>query len=568
MQEMSLSMIRLSCLLVACSTIPPLVSATATTSQSPTIQLDDGTFTGFSDGTSNAFLNIPFAQPPIGDLRFRRPVKNKPYSGLYNATAFGPICPQQAAGYTFPSTLEPNVTQLLQEFFAAQPNTTLPSAEDCLSVNVWTPADAKPGSRLPIVFWIPGGGFEIGGSPGFDGAAIVNKSVEIDMPVIYVSMNYRVNAFGFIGGKEVKEAGVSNLGLHDQRQALRWVQKYIHHFGGDPKRVILMGESAGAVCVAYQMLGYRGDTEGLFHGAFMGSGSPLPAADVSSAQKYYDMLVVGTNCTGANDTLQCLREVPYDELLNAINQTPGVFGYQSLNIAWMPWTDGDLLAEEPFRQVSKGEVAHIPFISGNCDDEGTLFGLSTLNLSTDAQVYKYLSTNYFPHANQFAVEKLMSLYPSDPADGCPFNTSTQFALTPQYKRMSAFSGDFGFHGPRRFLMREISDKQSSWAYLTKRFKAAGSFTGARHGTDLNILYGGGDLSEYLVNFINHLDPNGASPSLTQWPKYDTESQVILTLLDDDTPSPQPTTKVLAKDDYREESIAFLVELLAENPIGA
>jgi acetylcholinesterase len=141
------------------------------------------------------------------------------------------------------------------------------------------------------------------------------------------------------------------------------------------------GQSAGAISVSLQMLTNGGNTEGLFRAAFMQSGSPIPVGDITRGQPYYDFLVEHTNCTGSSDTLACLRAAPYDQLQAAIDSTPSLFSYQSLALAWGPRADGYFLTDDPQKLVQQGQVARIPFVSGECDDEGTLFSLSQVNVT-------------------------------------------------------------------------------------------------------------------------------------------------------------------------------------------
>ncbi|KAG6850679.1 hypothetical protein C0991_010169, partial [Blastosporella zonata] len=137
-----------------------------------------------------------------------------------------------------------------------------------------------------------------------------------------------LSGFGFLASKEVHEAGVGNLGLQDQREALRWVQKYISSFGGDPSKVTIWGDSAGAISVSMHMLTNDGDAEGLFRAAFMQSGSFIPVGGFENGQRYYDKIVSESGCSSSEDTLECLREVPYEALKKAIDKSPGVFAYQ------------------------------------------------------------------------------------------------------------------------------------------------------------------------------------------------------------------------------------------------
>ncbi|KAH8079814.1 Alpha/Beta hydrolase protein [Cristinia sonorae] len=521
----------------------------------PTVSLDQGTFTGASDGFVNRFLGIPFAKPPVGDLRFRLPVASDPYTGPHSAANFGAACPQQ----DFKLPLTPGLAAEAVDFIV---NTfyglITPDAEDCLSINVWTPTGVKAGANLPVAVWMFGGGFEIGGTNIYNGGAIVKRSIDLKEPVVYVSMNYRVSAFGFLGSKEVKAAGVGNLGLQDQRLALRWVQKYITAFGGDPTKVTIWGESAGAISVALHMVTNGGNTEGLFRGAFMQSGSPIPIGDISHGQKFYDALVSQVGCSGASDTLQCLRQAPYKKLKDAVDASPGIFSPQSLALAWAPRVDGVFLKDTPQNLVLQGSVANVPFVTGDCDDEGTLFALSSLNVTTESQLRNYLSQNFVTGISQSDLDKLLQLYPGDITKGSPFDTSILNALTPQFKRIAAILGDLVFQGPRRFFLQQRSGQQNTWSFLSKRLKLLPGL-GSGHATDLLNVYGGGDLADYVINFVNRLDPNGPGGNLN-WPKYDTASAKLLTLQDGFNP------QVITQDNFRKDAIDFAVKLGLDNPL--
>ncbi|KAI0718159.1 carotenoid ester lipase precursor [Cerioporus squamosus] len=484
---------------------------------SPTVQLDQGTFVGTSNGVANKFLGIPFGKAPVGDLRFNLPVAVDPYNGTHTATSYGPACPQQAFDFPELSGLaEDTVDFIVNSIFQI----IEPSAEDCLSVNVVVPAGTKPDAKLPVAVV---SGFELGGTSMYDGGVIVKRSIELGEPVVYVSMNYR---------KEVKDAGVGNLGLQDQRLALRWVQKYISAFGEIRRR---WGESAGAISVALQMLTNGGNTEGLFRGGSCNPGD-------------YDRLVAETGCSGAADTLQCLRQVPFQTLKAAVDKSPGIFSPQSLKLTWLPRADGKFLPDAPQKLVQQGSVASIPFVTGDCDDEGTLFSLSTLNITTEAGLRDYIVSNYIPDISQSDLDQLLKVYPADITQGSPFNTSIANALTPEFKRLAAMQGDLVFQAPRRFFLQNRSSKQSTWSFCS-------SALGSAHGTDILNVYGGGDMTDYLVNFVNNLDPNGKTG--ISWPKYTTASPKLLTFLDGVTPL------TITNDDYRVDAFNLVTKLSLE-----
>ncbi|KIM47457.1 hypothetical protein M413DRAFT_62494 [Hebeloma cylindrosporum] len=529
-------------------------------SSPPTVTLDSATLTGLNENGLSKFLGIPFAQPPVGNLRFSLPQAVTSYNGSLNGTSYGASCPQQAV--KFPVSLSGDFRlayPLIHRILSNSSNTTtIPESEDCLTINVIKPANVSADAKLPVLVWIFGGGFERGNAEGYDeqGMRLVNRSIELGEPVIYAAMNYRVSAFGFLASQEVQQAGVGNAGLVDQRVALQWVQKYINLFGGDNTKVTLWGQSAGAISVSLQMLAYGGNSSDLFRGAFMQSGSPIPIGNLTGGQAYYDSLVDQTNCTTSNDTLSCLRQAPYDALKAAVDNTPNYFNYTALALAWSPRADGVFLQDNPQRLVEQGKVMNISLVSGDVDDEGTLFSLSSLNVTTEAEFREYISTTFVPGANQSTLEPLWSYYPSDPSDGSPFNTSDFNAITRQYKRVSAFQGDVVFEAPRRFFLENLSGKQKLWSYLSRKLKFT-PVIGSFHGSDLAINL----LDDYLVRFTNSLDPNNyTNTSIVVWPEYTTASPQLYTFPRRDVP---PN---ITMDDYRLEPMRFLMNLSLAYPL--
>ncbi|KAJ3905545.1 Alpha/Beta hydrolase protein [Lentinula edodes] len=520
----------------------------------PTVTLDSAVVTGVTSGNTQEFLGIPFAQPPTGPLRFNLPQPVPSYNASFSATAMGPACPQQTIDL-------PILTGLAAETIDFIVNSiygfVFPDDEDCLTINVIKPASATTSSKLPVLVWIFGGGFELGGPQMYDGTSIVERSIELDEPVIYVSMNYRVTAFGFLSSQEVKDAGVGNLGLQDQREAFRWVQKYIGAFGGDPTKVTIWGESAGAISASLHMVSNGGNTEGLFRAAFMQSGSPIPVGDITDGQAYYDTLVEATGCSESSDTLDCLRGVDYTVLKAAVDASPGIFAYQSLNLAWLPRADGVFLTDDPQKLVQQGQVSAIPIVSGDCDDEGTLFSLASLNVTTQSDIATYVQTIFLPNISDSDLAELLTEYPADITEGSPFDTGILNAITPEFKRIAAFQGDAVFQAPRRFFLQSLSGKQPIWSFINKRLKDL-PVLGSAHGTDILNVYGGGDMADYLIRFAATLDPNGNTG--IEWPQYTTGSPNMLQFNDGLIPL------TLSLDNYRESAMSFTTQLTLTNPV--
>ncbi|KAF8129906.1 Alpha/Beta hydrolase protein [Boletus edulis] len=535
----------------------------------PVVTLDYGTFQGFnSAGDTESYLGLPFAQPPVGQLRFNNPVPPQPFLEVRNATWFGNACPQQLTSTTF--TDYPGLISVLQYIEEFLPTTLVNASEDCLYLNVVKPAGVCAGANLPVVVWIYGGAFESGDASGYNGTQIVSRSMELKTPAIYVSFNYRLNAFGFLGGKEVQTAGLGNFGLYDQRFALQWVQKYIYLFGGNPQQVIISGQSAGAISALLQMVAYDGQSDGLFHGAVMVSGSVLPSFDITfpRAQGIYDFLVAQTNCSIASDTLDCLRQAPYESIYNAVLQTPSIFSYQAGNISWGPLVDGVFLRQSIRESLSQGKYLQVPAILGDVDDEGTLFSLTNLNVTTNDEFMEYLQSNFLVGVPQQEIQKVGMVYEEDPTLGSPYGVGTNDTLTPEYKRIASFQGDFYFQAPRRYALQYLSPTQDVWSYLWKRNKNIPTL-GSFHGSDLQVFYditGNTDWvgTDALVNFAYTLNPNvppngypfGAAQSLLAniyWPQYHPNNPQLLTFDD-------PDVLTLTNDTYRAEQCKVLNQI--------
>lgn len=230
-----------------------LSSRQTTNGSSPTVELQNGTYYGQLNTKyeQDIFLGIPYAQPPVGNLRFQSPRPlNTSWDDERNATEYSPQC----FGYG-------SDTWVLGNYVS----------EDCLTINVVRPHGVPEDAKLPVAVWIHGGGLTTGGSsdPRYNLSFIVEQSVKMRTPIIATSINYRLHAWGFLFSSEVEEAGAANLGFRDQRLGLHWVQENIAAFGGDPETVTIWGESAGARSVATQLLAYGGRDDGLFKAAIL-----------------------------------------------------------------------------------------------------------------------------------------------------------------------------------------------------------------------------------------------------------------------------------------------------------
>lgn len=234
------------------------------TTPSATIEGSALPFIGSAGGFVENFKGIPFAQPPVGNNRLRPPVPLDPSQpmGSVDATTLLPKqCPQFLLGEDIQIPNVPGVATDVLETIVDSPllkNNIIGGQEDCLTINVQRPAGTKEGDKLPVMLWIFGGGFELGSTAMYDGSNVVARSVELGKPVVFAAVNYRVGGFGFLAGKEILAEGSANLGLLDQRLGMQWVADNIAAFGGDPDKVTLWGESAGAISIFDQLIANNG----------------------------------------------------------------------------------------------------------------------------------------------------------------------------------------------------------------------------------------------------------------------------------------------------------------------
>ncbi|CAI6332262.1 unnamed protein product [Periconia digitata] len=499
-----------------------------------------------------SFNGIPFAQPPTGSLRLKPPQPLTSALGNVDGTKIPKACPQfffSIDGSNFPT----NVLGQILNLPILQVATN--AGEDCLTINVQRPAGTKPDAKLPVLFWIFGGGFELGSTQMYDGTSLVRESVENGKPIIFVAVNYRVGGFGFLPGKEILQDGSSNLGLLDQRRGLEWVAENIAAFGGDPDKVTIWGESAGSISVLDQMAMYDGDNtykgKPLFRGAMMNSGSIVPAAPVdgTKGQTVYNMVVEKAGCSSSPDTLACLRSVSYTTYLNAVNSVPGLLSYSSVSLSYLPRPDGKILTASPDALVAAGKYAKVPFIVGDQEDEGTLFGLFTPNLTTTADVTDYLATVFFPDAPKTTLASLVASYSTITEYGSPFRTSLLNNWYPQFKRVSALIGDITFTLTRRIFLetaQAVNPDVPSWSYLSV-YNYGTPILGTFHGSDILQVFNGilpnnarASIRGYYYSFIHDLDPNKGS-NLPEWPRWST-SQELMTF--------GANSNSLQKDDFR------------------
>jgi triacylglycerol lipase len=467
-----------------------------------TIASPAATIVGKTSLGVDVFNAIPFAKPPTGPLRLKPPQPLTDALGTVDATAFPKACPQ----FFFSTNDDDWPISVLGDLTNHPLFQTITNAgEDCLTLDIRRPAGTTADDKLPVLVWIFGGAFELGGTAMYEATPLVKSSVSLDMPIIHVAMNYRVGGFGFLPGKEILADGAGNLGLLDQRLALEWVADNIAAFGGDPEKVTIWGESAGAISVFDQMILYDGDNtykgKKLFRGAIMNSGGIVPADPVDSAkgQAVYDTVVSEAGCSSAPDTLECLRDLDYDTFLDAANSVPGVLSYHSVALSYLPRPDGTALTDSPDVLAKTGRYARVPFINGNMEDEGTIFALFQANITTKQGVADYLSRYFFHGATLDQMEELVATYPDVTTHGSPFRTGLLNNWYPQFKRIAAILGDLTFTLTRRVLFQTVEDltpEVPSWSYLAS-WNYLTPVLGSFHG---------GDILQVVVPFLRNICP--------------------------------------------------------------
>ncbi|HKT46507.1 MAG TPA: carboxylesterase family protein [Candidatus Acidoferrales bacterium] len=463
---------------------------------------------GVVEGTTAApgvrvFRGVPFAAPPVGDLRWKAPQPVKPWTGVRKAVDFGSRCAQA-----------PIYSDMI-----FRDNPSQPMSEDCLYLNVWTPAKSS-NDKLPVMVWYYGGGFQAGSSsePRYDGENFAKKGI------IVVSANYRLGVFGFFSHPELtKESGHNasgNYGLMDQIAALEWVKRNIAAFGGDPAKVTIAGESAGSLSVSALMASPL--AKGLFRGAigesgafFSTKGGSLAMHPVSETEQVGEKLMT---LAGAKSLAE-LRAKSSAELLAAVaKDSPFRF--------W-PNIDGYVLPEDVAAIFAAGQQSHVPLLAGWNHDEASFGVVLAKEPLTSQRFSDQLHKQYGEQSAEVA-----KLYP---------------ASTNADARRSAIdlaSDLFLVYSTWQWLDTQHKTGQSAvYRYSFDRTPPAGPAQkidgvnaaefGARHACELEYVFGAlksqpnpwqpadfkisDAISSYWANFVKALDPNG--PGLPHWPAY-------------------------------------------------
>ncbi|UKZ63443.1 uncharacterized protein TrAtP1_004673 [Trichoderma atroviride] len=355
------------------------------------------TYQGIHRNGVEAFLNVPYGQDTGDYWRFKPPRPHIPVPGsMVKADSYGPACPQPLGSWMVPLSLT-NITAI---------------SEDCLNLNIVRPRATEANASLPVMVYIHGGSFwagsnsEITTSP--DG--LVLESVKNKLPVIHVSMNYRLGVFGFAQTSALRETGSENAGLRDQRLAMEWVRENIAYFGGNPEKVTIFGQSSGGLSVGAHILSYGGTKPVPFQQAICQSQAMEPGITanytLNATKAVVDFLGCNTTDLHSVETLSCLRDHEMQAVLDASIAThrPDV----NIGHNWLPVVDGDYLPDYPSTLIHKKQFARdLVIMMGWCRDDVTLF--TNTNISTANDTRDFIA-DYLPGLSDDHLQTLLELY--------------------------------------------------------------------------------------------------------------------------------------------------------------
>ncbi|WP_234353790.1 carboxylesterase/lipase family protein [Gordonia iterans] len=494
-----------------------------------------GPVSGTRTGGVDNWRGVPYAAPPVGDLRWRRSRDPQPWTEVRDATAFGHVCPQPA-----------------MPVIDLGAGTT--SDEDCLHLNIWSPTGAaEDGDRHAVMVWLHGGAYicGAGSQPLYDGTALVRASVEEDVPAVVVTINYRMGAFGFAEFGDLPGtdgAFDTNCGLSDVVQALRWVQRNIERFGGDPDRVTVFGESAGGGIVTTLLA--MPAAKGLFARAIAQSSPATSVYDRERGARYGELFLEEVHAPDP-PTPDALRRLPVAALVSAgtrvFNRVPSEFPG---TIAYAPMIDGDLVPRDPMEAIRDGDAHDVPLMIGTNRDETSLF--------------KWMKTPLMPVTEQQVQAMFELIAQEQPELAIPGVDDVAVAYGGESRipgrngaRFMGISRDLAFRMPAVWIAEAHSRHAPVHLYrydwATPLFRVLG--IGATHATELPYIWGNpastkADISyrlggrktgsrvrrrmqERWLGFADDGDPV-SSDSPAQWKPYTNQEQHSLLIGATDT----------------------------------
>eukprot|EP00943_MAST-04B_sp_MAST-4B-sp1_P005223 g5223.t1 len=489
-----------------------LVSATSVANAAPTIITNSGVISGTIETANSvrveAFKGIPYAAAPVGNLRWRSPVPPASWNGTKVTTKFGAACPQGKNSFT--------------EVYPVE------ISENCLFLNIYRPSNTSAGDNLPIMIFFHGGSYVVGAA-SFLAYEATERIAETNN-VIIVTVNYRLQALGFLGGDLLRDPidkSTGNWGLKDQRFAMKWVQTNAENLGGNKDRVTIFGESAGSGSVGNHMVAPK--SWPYFHRAIMESG-PVAASWIAmpmNASEYnLNEILVRLKCPpAANSTaaLECLRSKNISEIYRAgdNSQPHDDPGGVSL-IDWSPVVDGVELLDDPLNCLKKGQVNRVPVLLGSNKDEGTEFVKPKEDKMTLPLYKDFLNKSF----GATLAPEVLAMYPA-PKYSSPWRAAVD-AL-----------GDEAMSCPARETARYLSDAklpvflyffvhELNWLKIdSKEGKALGVF----HGSELIFVFNkalvllgkeekalANSFGEWWTSFAINGSPTSKTAGIT-WPVY-------------------------------------------------
>ncbi|VVT56076.1 uncharacterized protein SAPINGB_P004787 [Magnusiomyces paraingens] len=503
------------------------------------VELKNGdVVTGLRKLGVESFRGIPYAEPPINDLRFKPSIPySKSIDGL-EALDFGDTCYQvnPLGIWDYMRKVGAHTEWITPSLIDGLKSSKM--SEDCLTLNIYRPPHLPPGQRVPVLVWTYGGAFQFGSTTLYPGGRYVRDSVKMDQPVIFVSYNYRAGPWGFLGGSAIDAENSTNAAVWDSINAFRWIKKNIASFGGDPERITAFGTSTGAQLLSHTMLTKVFRKESLFNSVILQSGSVLPfgPANGFATERQFWTFANASGCPTnipATKALNCLRSKPADELYQAQtydNDLSNSFDLAAAFSIWSPRQDGRMWNANPYEIVVNGHTPDIPMIIGQQEDEGTL--VSILFATKEKEETDKKLRTLFPFGGQ-NFTNYIDLYSSDPAEGAPFRTGEKNQLYPDFKRSSAILTDIFYTIPRRLIL-ENTDCNSSprYVYYSTAFHNKIPYFGSTQMTDviwqfyLFRNYASNAFRRYFISFANNHNPN-INTNLVEWPEWTTEEQQVL-----------------------------------------
>jgi acetylcholinesterase/cholinesterase len=477
---------------------------------------------------ASAFLGIPFAESTAQNQRWKPPVPKQPWTQTLAALQYGPMCPQFVLPSTATAAKPQQFTSVHHQHAQALNNKLFQltgQSEDCLSLNIWTPSGTKPDAKLPVMVFIYGGGFSSGNSSYslYDGSFLAaNKDV------ILVTFNYRLGVLGFLATDELS----GNYGFMDQQLALSWVQNTIRDFGGDPDKVTLFGESAGAMSVGLHLFSAPGSAK-LFRAGIMESNFlALPYKSLEDQVKVGNIFKQGLNCRD----LKCLQETSVNDLLRAQDaftpQMSTVFSGAKYYIAFTPSLDGKLLTRQPVSAAEEG--ANKPILLGTNKDEAVMFvngrpitpsdyspwTASLFGLDLQKVIAEY------PAQKNLSNSALWARVQTDNFLRCSSRYVAASATAPVYAYLFNHQPSFKVWGGQDCQTDENVCHGAELPFVFHNADKIGtSFTAEEEALSNTVI-------DYWVNFATYLNPNG-NPAVAKgevrWPEFRRHKKDFLVL---------------------------------------